>query len=64
MNFSFHRTQFIIFPLLFCLLLNFGCSYLVKIGWFNDEIHDLELQKPEEVAALILESRAKSRMDG
>jgi len=32
----------------------------VKIVRFNDGIHDLELQKPKEVATLILEFMAKN----
>jgi pimeloyl-ACP methyl ester carboxylesterase len=32
----------------------------VKIVWFNDGIHDLQLQKPEEVSAVVLEFLANS----
>jgi pimeloyl-ACP methyl ester carboxylesterase len=35
----------------------------VKTVWINDGIHDLELQKPEEVADLILEFLTRNRMN-
>jgi pimeloyl-ACP methyl ester carboxylesterase len=35
-----------------------------KIVRFNDGIHDLELQKPEDVAALVLEFLKRGNTEG